>query len=119
MMHNDLFNLKPAIGIANGDRSDIPYGVVEAPNRYSGCEFKWSPEAVEPRDEVKGDIARIYFYMMETYPSRISIDQRFYTMLVLWSNIDPVDDKECEVERWIFAIQGNRNKFVYDHCKRR
>lgn len=118
-IHNDLHNLRPAVGIVNGDRSDIPYGEIPGVTyRYPGCIFEWTKEKVEPRGSIKGDIARIYFYMSESYPTRVKVDRDFQQMLQRWSNDDPVDEKECEVERWINAIQGNRNRFIFEHCRK-
>jgi deoxyribonuclease-1 len=37
----DLHNLTPSIGEINGDRSDLPYGIVEGePREYGQCDFE-------------------------------------------------------------------------------
>lgn len=80
----------------------------------------------EPPDHVKGDIARIYFYMATRYytedtcwitsdaTDKATIKQWQETMLKKWHSDDPVDDGERKKNDLIHRIQGNRNPFV-DH----
>jgi len=112
----DLHNLTPSVGEINGDRSDLPYGVVEGPaTEYGQCDFKigGDPKVAEPRDEVKGNAARIWFYMSDTYGVTLTAEQR--AMFKEWSAADPVDDWEWLRNDRIDAAQGNRNPVVqYD-----
>lgn len=65
--YNDCHHLRAAEHIANINRSDKDFGEVLEPtgeNEY-GC--KWTDSVFEPRDEVKGDVARMLFYMMIRY----------------------------------------------------
>lgn len=65
--YNDCHHLRAAEHITNIYRSDKDFGEVENPtgtNEY-GC--KWTDTIFEPRDEVKGDVARMLFYMMVRY----------------------------------------------------
>lgn len=80
----------------------------------------------EPPDGVKGDFARIYFYMATRYyledtcwnnvaaANKANIKGWQETMLRKWHNDDPVDDVERARNDLIHRIQGNRNPFV-DH----
>lgn len=111
--HNDLHNLVPAVGEINGDRSNLNWGMVEGePRSYGACNFEVdrSIRRAEPPDAVMGDIARIYFYMADTYSIRLSDQDR--QLLSAWSRLDPVDEAERTRNERIAAIQGNRNPYV-------
>jgi deoxyribonuclease-1 len=111
--HNDLHNLVPAVGAINGDRSNLNWGMVEGePRAYGACNFEVdrSIRRAEPPDAVMGDIARIYFYMADTYRIRLSDQDR--QLLSAWSRLDPVDAAERARDARIAAIQGNHNPYV-------
>lgn len=69
---------------------------------------------IEPQDTLKGDIARIIFYMHDRYdlpiPGRLAD-------LSLWNEQDPPSTEEIERNNRIEALQGHRNPFV-DHPER-
>jgi hypothetical protein len=72
-MEADLHNLVPAVGELNGDRSNLPFGIVPGPGgAYGACDFKigGKPRAVQPRPEVRGDAARI-LQAAEAYRERV------------------------------------------------
>lgn len=109
----DLHNLAPAVGELNGDRSNLPFGQVAGePRQYGACNFEigGSPRVAEPPDNVRGDAARIWFYMSETYGVRLS--PAMAELLRRWSEDDPVDDWERTKNERVFEVQGNRNPFV-------
>jgi deoxyribonuclease-1 len=109
----DLHNLTPAVGELNGDRSNLPYGIVDGePREYGACDFEISgkPRVTEPRDEVRGDAARIWLYMTDTYKIKLTTVQR--KMFEQWSAADPVDAFERLRDTRIDAAQGNRNPHV-------
>lgn len=109
----DLHNLTPAVGELNGDRSNQHYGMVDGESRlYGACDFEigGSPRRTEPRDQVRGDAARIWLYMSATYKIGLSDEQR--KMFISWSRADPVDSWEMLRDRRVDAAQGNRNPFV-------
>lgn len=112
-MEADLHNLTPAVGELNGDRSNLPYGIVKGEQReYGQCDFEiaGSPKLTEPRDEVRGDAARIWFYMADTYGITLSDVQR--AMFEKWSQADPPDRWEKLRNTRIEAAQGNCNEYV-------
>lgn len=115
--HNDLFNLVPAVGQINGQRSDYNWGAIEGEKREFGTcnmEVDSSIRRVEPPESVQGDIARTMFYMADTYGFNLSRqDQQLYTA---WSRQDPPDAWEIERNRRIKAIQGKGNRFVEDYA---
>ena len=115
--HNDLQNLVPAVGEVNGQRSDFGWGMIPGEKREFGrCDFEVdsSLRRVEPPEAIRGDIARIMFYMANTYGFNLSNqDRQLYTA---WSRQDPPDAWEVERNRRIEAIQGKSNRFVADYA---
>lgn len=110
--HNDLYNLYPAVGQINGERSDFNWGMVSGGERYGACEIRIDAEhrRVEPPTRVRGDIARTMFYMRDTYGLRLSRqDEQLYTA---WNNADPPDAWERERSRRIARIQGRENPYI-------
>jgi deoxyribonuclease-1 len=105
-MENDLHNIVPAVGELNADRSDLPFGIVSGEKRrYGACDFEisWDADVVEPRPEIRGDIARIYFYMRSTYGIPISERQR--KLFEMWTKEDPVDTWEQTRSKKIHELQ--------------
>lgn len=65
--YNDCHHLRAAEHITNIHRSDKDFGEVSNPVATDDYGCKWSDTIFEPRDEVKGDVARMLFYMMIRY----------------------------------------------------
>ena len=86
-------------------------GYVTTKSRYKNGIF-------EPRDEVKGDVARILFYLMIRYNEadsyKLTTVATSVEMLLRWNEADPVDSWEMNRNNVIEGIQGNRNPFI-DH----
>lgn len=113
----DLYNLVPEIGEVNQMRSNHPMDAIGDPKAVlmaSGS--KSSRTAFEPRKEVKGDVARTYLYMHETYPGLQLLSKKRRLMFARWSALDPVDAWECRRTSRIEAIQGNANLPVRRAC---
>ena len=112
-MQADLYNLVPAIGQVNALRSNYSYAMIPGEKRQFGpCDMEIEDGKAEPRPEIRGDIARIYFYMHDAYPARGIIGKKNRKLFEAWAKEDPVDDWERERSRRIEKIQGNNNKFV-------
>ena len=131
---SDLFHVYPTDGFVNGQRGNYPYGEVNNPSYTSGNGSKMGPCATsgysgkvfEPIDEYKGDIARTYFYMSVRYytedddwgssgmTNKSEIKPWAMTMLLRWSDNDPVSDKEIARNNAVYGYQNNRNPFI-DH----
>ena len=131
---SDLFHVYPTDGYVNGQRSNYPYGEVNNPIYTSGNGSKLGPcvtsgysgRVFEPIDEYKGDIARGYFYMSVRYygedsewgtsgmTNKSEILPWAMTMLLRWSDEDPVSDKEIARNNAVYGYQNNRNPFI-DH----
>lgn len=115
--HNDLFNLVPAVGEINGQRSDYNWGMIAGEKReFGNCnmEVDSSIRRVEPPESVQGDIARTMFYMTDTYGFTLSDQDR--QLFTAWSRQDPPDAWEVERNRRIKAIQGRGNRFIEDYA---
>jgi len=112
-MEADLFNLYPAVGEVNGDRSNFNYGMVSGVSpQYGQCTTKvdFQQKAAEPRDEVKGLVARTTFYMFDRY--RLNMSRQQQQLLMAWDRQHPVTTWERERNRRIAAVMGHTNPFV-------
>jgi len=92
-----MMNLVPAIGEVNGDRSNYRYGADKPViGQYGNCEFQvdFKAKCAYVRDDIKGDIARIYFYMSEAY--NIKLSKQEYQMMEAWDKMDPISEWELE-----------------------
>ncbi len=112
-MINDLHNLTPSIGQVNGDRSNHPYGIVDGePRNYGTCDFEigGSLKVAEPNPHIRGNAARIWLYMADTWG--IPLTQEEIEMFRKWDADDPVGEWEKNRDGRIEEIQGNTNPFV-------
>ena len=116
-MQADMFNLYPAIGEVNGRRSNYSMAIIEGEEREFGkCDVEIKSRKVEPREEIRGEIARTYLYMDSVYPGRGIISKKNRKLFDAWNKSDPVDEWECERAKRIEKIQGNRNEVVMAKC---
>lgn len=113
VMEADMHNLTPSIGEVNGDRSNFNFSQFnQRASLYGQCEFKvdFKNRLAEPRDEVKGQIARVYFYMFDRYGLNMSTSQQ--QILMQWHNRFPVSPWEVERDKRIAQQMGHSNPFV-------
>ncbi|WP_375511274.1 endonuclease [uncultured Nostoc sp.] len=73
----------------------------------------------EPREKVKGDIARAIFYFYTIYRDQAErVDLNYFQeqcdTLCKWNQQDPPDITEIERSHAIAKFQGNDNPFVLD-----
>ena len=80
--------------------------------RYGACDVEIKGRKFEPREAVRGDIARTYLYMDWAYPSRGIVGGQSRRLFEAWDKGDPVDRWERERVRAVEAVQGNKNPFV-------
>lgn len=116
-MEADLHNLVPAIGELNGDRSNLPYGIVNGESRAYGqkvnMEIDFKTRTAEPPDSVYGDVARINFYMQMRY--KLTLSKQQVQLFTAWNNLDPVDAWEKQRNELILKAQGNFNPYVTNY----
>ncbi len=112
-MEADLFNLVPAVGEVNGDRSNFRFGALpHVKNMYGQCDFKvdFKQRVAQPPVAQRGAIARIYLYMSGQYNFKLSKQQR--KLYESWNRQYPVSDWESERNQRISQIQGWNNPYV-------
>lgn len=139
-MYTDLFHLYPSDKWVNNKRGNMPFGNVSvvsdsSANRY--CVWGTSAESgstlnvFEPADELKGDMARTYFYMVTRYENLVTgwksnantemlagnaypaLSSWAIKVLLEWSRLDPVSVKEKNRNDAIYTnFQHNRNPFI-------
>ena len=69
-----------------------------------------SGDLAEPAPAIRGNIARVVFYMLERYGFRVTPEEM--EMYRAWAEADPVDAAELDLAQRTAAAQGNRNRFV-------
>lgn len=117
LMEADMYNLMPAIGEVNGDRSNYPYALISGEIRkYGACDMEIANKKAEPSPDIRGDVARVYFYMDSAYPSKGIVTKSNQKMLEKWDKSDPVDWAECLRNAMIEKYQKNRNEIVHSRC---
>jgi len=112
-IETDLYDIFPALSRINKARGARRYGMISGERReYGRCDFEVDAHQVEPRPQVRGDIARAMFYMSARYALKIYPGQG--ALLKRWNAEDPPDAGERQRNRRIARVQGNRNPFVDD-----
>ncbi len=128
----DAHHIRPSDASVNSTRGNLDFDnggnpVSEAPGCY------YDSDSWEPRDAVKGDVARMMFYMAVRYegdagepdlelvdyiPSAPNGDEPLFgklSVLLQWNHDDPVDAFEENRNNIIYNdYQHNRNPFI-DH----
>ncbi len=113
-MEADMHNLAPSIGEVNGDRSNFSFGQLSSntPYPYGACRSRvdFKQKIFEPRNEVKGQVARVYFYMHDRY--NLSMSRQQQQLLIAWNNQYPPNDWEIKRDQRIAKVMGHHNLFV-------
>lgn len=113
VMEADMHNLSPSVGEINADRSNYRFGVLpDTEEQHGACDFRvdFRGRVAEPRDEVKGLVARVMFYMHDRYDLSMSRQQQ--QLLMAWDRQFPVSEWELERDRRIAGRMGHSNPFV-------
>ncbi len=113
----DLHNLYPSRTDVNRARGSLKFGEVTGEARRYGrkCDFEVNSNSriVEPRPEVRGDIARSMFYMANEYREQgLELFKNQANLLAQWNRLDPPSAQEKRRNDRIEKIQGNRNPFI-------
>lgn len=114
---SDLHNLWPAEQRYNSSRGDKAFGIIlgetpRFPDETPPCDFERTSGAsaiVEPRDSVKGDIARSMLYMIWHYQLP---DHGERSLMIQWNMEDPPDDQEKARYLKAKELQGRTNPYV-------
>lgn len=136
-MYTDLHHVYSVDAMANDKRSAWIYDEVKSTSWSNnlgsklGTSANWSGEtAFEPVDEYKGDVARVYFYMLTCYMDKdftqggkgyryfsysngvCDFQSKSLALMLKWHRQDPVSDKEITRNAKVADLQGNVNPFV-------
>lgn len=134
-MRTDLFNVIPADAVANETRSAWAYGEVTGTSSWTNGVSTlgygtYGNNTFEPADEYKGDLARVYFYMLTCYRNEdftqrgtgskvftfengvAGLTSTALSLFLKWHRNDPVSEKEINRNNGIERLQGNRNPYV-------
>ncbi len=115
-----MFSLSPAIGELNAHRSARLFGeIANEARHYGACDFEvdttglgpsHSRGAAEPMRKVRGDVARVWLYMMDKYA--LKLPKGYEALMANWSNADPIDEAERLRHEIISKEMGWENPFV-------
>ncbi|ARD23510.1 endonuclease [Shewanella japonica] len=135
--YTDAHHLRPTNVKVNSTRSNYDFNecsdtgteVADAPGNY----LDTAARCFEPRDQVKGDVARMILYMDTRYqgndsnmPDLVAVD-RITTAdevsnndplhgklctLYAWHQQDPVDATDTQRNDAVYKYQGNRNPYI-------
>lgn len=107
---SDLHNLWPALGRYNSSRGNAPFTEIAGEKwRWPECDFEKNSTGVEPRESVRGEIARSFLYMIDRYQLP---DHGQRALMLKWNRDDPVSDEEIQRNREIYLLQGVYNKYI-------
>jgi deoxyribonuclease I len=116
-MEADMHNLVPAIGELNGLRSNYSFAMIPGGKTFGACAMKVEDRKAEPPAAVRGDIARVYYYMDGAYPGRGVVSDKNRKLFQAWDKSDPVDAWECARTRAVEKLQGNENPYIKGPCQ--
>jgi len=115
---SNLHNLIPVMAKIDKQRQNLSFSqVYNTESPYSACNLKLDPRArkIEPKDNLKGDIARIFFYFESLGYIRLS--HRARPLMEIWDMKDPVNDSECMLHDKKAALSGLKNPYVANRCR--
>ncbi|WP_392562113.1 endonuclease [Orbus sturtevantii] len=118
LMEGDMHNLQPAIGEVNGDRSNYNYSLFTKNfTQYGQCKsaVAFKARQFQPRDEIRGTIARTYLYMSDKY--KLNLSRQNEQLMNAWNKMYEPSEWECKRNLLIAKIQGNDNTFITEQCK--
>jgi len=136
--YSDIFSVIPSEKNANTQKSNYSIGKVANAIFDNGRIRVGTPvsgqggannRVFEPTDSLKGDFARIYFYVSTCYSdlawgSNPNVQSELVQedwptlrpwlshLLLAWHNADPVSAKEIQINNDAEKVQGNRNPFI-------
>ncbi|GLX78542.1 hypothetical protein tinsulaeT_18820 [Thalassotalea insulae] len=127
--YTDIHHLRPTDISVNSSRGNLDFDNSDSPLSEAPSNSVDS-DSFEPRNAVKGDVARMVFYMDTRYEGLGDITPDLQVLdrlttngeaalgrlcrLLEWHANDPVDATEIERNNRIYEFQGNRNPFI-DH----
>lgn len=144
---SDMHHIRPVESGLNSARNNSPYGEVsssakalyyeDSSNNPVALGGHKENDVFEPLDNVKGDVARIIFYLYTHYNDYSNVggttngkggafgkldfsmivdgnEEEAIDTLLIWNELDPVSAQEEDRNEAVASYQGNRNPFI-DH----
>lgn len=136
---SDIHHIRPASQSYNSSRGNKPFADLDetaSDVKEKGYGNYYNDTYWEPRDSVKGDIARILMYMYTHYSTEVSANTDFskagnlkitsivyggsnsdsssWNLLMDWNELDPVDSFEQYRNEKCAQYTGTRNPYI-DH----
>lgn len=116
----DMHNMWPALAKLNSSRGQRRYAEIDGDTTMEvdigettfTCDFENDGVAVEPRPNVRGNLARSIFYMCKEYG--FPVPKGMMPLLRKWNQDDPPTRAERARSELIAEIQGTRNPFIDD-----
>ncbi len=122
----DIHHLRPSDVQVNSSRGNLDFDYGGTANVKNCAECKRDSDSWEPPNDVKGDVARMLFYMAVRYEAGDKVDLELndrvnngsipyhgkLSVLLEWHEQDPVSEWELNRNEKIEEIQGNRNPFI-------
>lgn len=105
----DLHNIVAADSYFEFKRKRAQFGNLDSSIEANDCGIRKKLHIIEPADSIKGDIARILFYMHDRYQLPL---QTHLSLLRLWHENDPPSPEEVSRDALIKQLQGNGNQFI-------
>lgn len=117
--NSDLYLLYPANGLINLLRSNYNFAEVSGspPSKITGCDIVIDQKnrLVEPRDEIKGVVARVHLYAANAYPV-FKLSNKQQQLFDAWDRLYPITAEECRREKIIRNIQRSENPILRQRC---
>ncbi len=118
-MEADLWNLWPAAGELNADRSNYSFTeLTGSRDQYGKCDFKVEDRKVAPRQSVKALIAYTYMYFQKTYAPYLKtnyISGKNEKLFDAWTKL-PLTKEQCRWAQEVSELQENQNEDLLKAC---
>ncbi|MFB1036667.1 MAG: deoxyribonuclease-1 [Alteromonadaceae bacterium] len=116
-MQSDMFNLYPVIGAVNALRSNYNFTMLPTiKSDFGSCSMKIDNRKAEPPEISRGQIARTYLYMDNTY-KRYNMSKSQRQLMDAWDKMYPVNTWECQRAKKISNLQKSKNNIVLSRCQ--
>jgi len=113
----ELYNLWPAVGAVNQERSNYTFTVIPNKRGFYGCEFDADKDKklAEPPDRAKGIVARANLFMADKYKIEFSKEQR--DLFNTWNKKFPPDAWELKWAEKVASTVGYKNPYITTKSK--
>ncbi len=106
---SDLHNVVPTEAYLEFKRKNLIFGLLDSSVKANDCGMRKKFQLLEPPDDIKGDIARVIYYMHWKYDLPLKVAA---ADLEMWNRQDPPGEQELERNNAIKRLQGNANPFI-------